>query len=526
MTLEQLPEEVLTTIAEFCAGRRTYKGQSKADIDGPTLKSLRLISRAFERRASPILFREYTIYPHIKSLEQLVELSNTSRLSHCVQKLIYDTRWRGTIAGFLAEALKDRKEPITDPSEDAFIERLEQAQQGILNSRFGACQIAPQALLDMAFENLRHSTHVTVREKVWGVEKSFKEVVPRFYENLFLGYKQYLRRDSLNEEPIKRGAAELAGASRSVVPSLLAAARKLVSCHTFRVDCVDWQSDWVDPDMLVCRPVYNGFLSRLKCLELGQHHIAGLYYREYYHDSEITTNLLQLLSMATNLERLAIRFWTNERCVSDTIGPPAVCYRSRSVPCRSVLYCSRFMHTSGLYRAQLTRSTKLESLKLEGLTCTLSEFEDVLSECASSLKTLCLWNLTMLPERRDGPRACLVKVLKWIRTNMSLAHFEVGGYWQNIGCQTWTFSNINETCKDTDLYHEVTAYITKGGKCPLEHVEIPEDYFDLGRKVWTKHRPKLLRDPTYWGDRSWNMKLVRSPRFDPNSDRSDYENDP
>lgn len=493
----ELPDEILEIILNGC--------------DISTLKALRLASSRLERLATILVFRHVQLYPHMQSFEQLFSIASSQRLCHYVQTLHYDARWRGILPLVQFHVLEDHRSGTRDvlKQRQKFRQHIHKVNSQSLQAWHTGHQLTMMSVLEDTFASLLNLKEIVVNEATRSFEaqpRPDSEELPLFYQRLISGYQSHIdqtpHRRSVREEP-----------KPSVHPcflAFLAAARRLPgSLDAFRVEGMSWRS-FEAPDLFKYSRNYINTLAKLKTLELGVDP------SESYNPRipQICENLQDLLRMAVNLEKLRLEL-SKLRC-----GLPRRPYT------REIMNSSYHRPHLSIFQLRdlrerlppcLTWSTKLKYLHLQGLICTQEELHSVLSACSQSLKELELARIIVLPDTPNGPRACLVKLIKFIQSHMQLEMVDFQGYMTNCGMQRWRFPSSPVDC---GFKNEVIRFIVQGGPCPLEHVKIHHGYYDLGKQTWTAVVPSMLREKDYYGDASWIM-YVRPD----NEDRqlSEYE---
>ena len=92
-----------------------------------------------------------------------------------------------------------------------------------------------------------------------------------------------------------------------------------------------------------------------------------------------------------------------------------------------------------------------------------------------------------------------------MREHLDLDELKLEGFFTNGGMQNWTFLDargLNKGAQPT-LYARILGFVVKDGSCPVEHLEIPDNYFDLGKLKYSKQAPEeLKKDKRYQGDES------------------------
>lgn len=486
--LLQIPDELLDNICLHCTTE--------------DLMTLRTVSSKFERFAASRLFRTFTLYPHTISFRNLSSVAKSSRIHHHVQTLFYDAKWRGTVAMVLAFLAKERDaEPQSVETREVFAQHMREMDSQALQADNVSHQLTQMGVLEDIFESLVGLKHIVADEGTWariGELSRQDSLVPQFYQRLVRGYEVYLG-------PLNLADSADDGYSPRHYPcalNLLAAARKLPGkLESFRINNTDWHACFDELHMFKYPDVYAPSLEWVKTAEFSLAPQQCKYIRSW----TIVENVQDMLRLMINLESLRLVLRNDEQ------GLPARSKSARIYDGNHRLFVKSFFQLSGSMRhaplstpARLTWSSKVTHLTVQGLVCTLLELQSVLLHCANSLKELKLPSLIVLPETSDGPRACLVKMIKWMESHLHLDQVDFEEYLTNCGTQNWF---VNRDTEGSCLYNQVTRFITRGGPCPLDHVEIPEGYFDLGKQDHSEDIPWMLKDESCFGDVTWDMRV-------------------
>lgn len=143
----------------------------------------------------------------------------------------------------------------------------------------------------------------------------------------------------------------------------------------------------------------------------------------------------------------------------------------------------------------------------------------------ATLELLRLDEIELLPE--DGqpgtPRACWVKVMKWMQRHLvKLKSIEFRGRITNGGMQTWIVTSNPFTRYEDCLLERVCHFFLKGGPCPLDAFAIKAGAYDFMKDTLGAQTPDYVyEDEEYEGDSSWQMEYDESYNDEADDDEHD-----
>lgn len=505
-----LPPELLKHIFQYC--------------DYATFKALRLVSHIYERLTSPQVFEHVIVVNHFDSIQKLTNIAHSPRLKRLVRHINYNAAWRDAIR--IMTCCMNEGPRIEDVDKLARLrshfDRVCAADERLVKSRNIAHHFAHMAIFQDIFANLPFLESIKIDE---GDVDTFLDTnnLPAFLAKLFEGCDEFVSVATLIKEMRANRADDREALAFPLTMSLIAAMRHCApSMRSFEI----WNTPWEGPDKNWCTPhlfkpvsLHQNLLARLTRFVIGH----GPGYRMHLLDNIDSTpvdNLRGFLALMNDLEDLTLilnRGSYEPRLLGTGRRVTLIDWSGHET--RSTRY-----HAHRTLMQQLSQYPKIRYLHLDGLICTFSELKSVLGK-SRGLRSLSLSSLMLLPERSDDElrQPCLVKCLKWIGSRLKLCHFEVNKFWSNRGCQRWQINapdavNKGMTGTTSTLWHRVIDFVLTGGECPLNDVEIPEDYFDLGRPNndlrW--QLPTMFTQKQYLGDATWDMRFsyVKVPAED------------
>lgn len=469
------------------------------------LKCLRLVCKAFEEFTSPKLFRTFVLYPHFARTGELGSLAKATHLTPYVQKIIFDFASFVLLEDALWEIDTDEvlDRPLTPEYREIIRLICSQSISCIRPTDQLNLMLALQQLLP-SFENLYE---IKVMEDSAWVESCD---IPDFYKR-YLGHEMLkaaekaigrTRQDFVLEEP-----------SQSLMAIMLSTMTMAKPLRSLELHALEMDESMLNGDSLRMYPQFRQIVAALENLTLI------LSEDMLQIDSQTTYRLQILLMQATNLDRLTLKFgdlsmWHRKEIFLGDAADGGVTdergidhFMPTFHPVRS-----QAAGTDGrpqLLSLRLTWSDRIEYLSLNLLQCTDLEFREVLSHCSKSLRKLRVANFLLIPRkdsRHLGPRGCLVKLIKWMQKALNLQEVSFTGLLTNLGMQHWHVAVEPKlrSAKPSDLQSRVSRFIVEGGSCPLDHVEIPSGYYDLGKQQFDSEISKDWDIAAHAGDDSWD----------------------
>lgn len=492
--LNELPSELADLILEH--------------LEKKELKSLRLASKKYRDATTSQLFQCFTLYPHMASFDRLLAIANTPVLSNSIEELEINTAFRG-LARVPPRYLVPPKRELCNRFrrvDDKFKKRklsdqiaeVAAALRMMYSKTFAggntSDELSQMVHLQDIFPKLMKLWHLRVTDACSETD------LPHFYCTLLPGFctsstKAYshLLQDFSDTEDVQQ----------SYALGVLAAARSVSSLRTFQMHGLDWEDLMGTPDLFRRPLLFRDTLARLQHLELTTQ------MAKHHWDGDVTLNLQAMLRLAVNLQTLVLWF---RKAEDAEIGGEALYDWAYDEHCKSNFQLGLDEHDEDFegpieMPARLTWSSKLRHLDLKGLVCTAEEMQSILGYCATGLKSLELSDIILMPQTKTGPRSCLVKFFKWMQQHLQLEELVLEGFFTNGGMQDWTFLDESEHSNGQEnLRAKTLRFVLNGGTCPLDHVEIPDGYFDLGKLRYKKEAPRSLKkDEKYQGDDSLYM---------------------
>ncbi|KAK5949311.1 hypothetical protein OHC33_009664 [Knufia fluminis] len=494
LSLLMLPDEILEMI---------YKPLSNID-----LKHVRLTSRHLATLVTLQLFHVFVLYPHQRSFRLLLAAIEAPHIVCHIRVLHYDASFAHVRTAADQQLTKICKaqgmelEEYADIIHPAWSIRCESLQT---QDREEMAYMTQLALLSRAAACLTNLKRVKVSEgpgKSWNAP--YSDNLPCFYVKLLEEAYMYAEPE-VDIRDLGKFHEDYHASFYAYSIPILAAANLLPNPLEYcDVNVLDWTQF-----------LENTQLSGVNSL-LIEKTMRGLRELNFWYDhpswgaSSYSHGTLQdILVLAGKLESLTLRFryndmesWKEPLDLVFIVNMNRDCQRSFFHPVD---------HHAG-FPARLAWSSQLRRLELGGLFCSLEEFKNVLAACTDILEDLTIRDpvltLSIDPATRQPQRGCFVKLLKWMQQTLTLTRFVPAGLWSNGGMQTWVLDDsaagrVNGT--ELSMHETVTKFVVKGGGCPLEHVEIPDGHYDLGKRIPTQDAPDDLRNKLYQGDRSWQM---------------------
>lgn len=469
-------------------------------LDKKSLKSLRLTSRICNRLSTPMLFRSFSVYPHTRSFERLILVSEASNVANHVQCIIYDTVFVGLTNMILQRLRSVYSADISEEDKKAAIDHtLVLHKQNILVD-VPTDLLASLSYLERAFAGLPNLKSVFIRDAAGGPftqqllwsNYSGSESLPHFYTQIVdetCGKFEHTR--------LERGywGSPHCRAPYSL-PVLMALHKMPGSLEEIDMVGVRWISFLQIGDWSKHHSLFKG-LESLKAFRIVAPTDCVFPGGRAMHD------LQSLLKIMPVLEKLALCFRMDDDIY---VRGQRMLGDEYDVECRSYFEARGRDPNELQVPAQLSWAPKLKHLELQGLMCTSKEMRGILKHCATTLRTLVLGRLVLVPEERSGPRACLVSLFKWIQKHMPLENIRLENYLINCGMQNWwVVGNVPELVENT-LYGKVKEFILKGGPCPLDYVAVPAGHYDVHKKSYVEMVPDSLLEESFSGDESWEMR--------------------
>lgn len=479
-SLLDLPSELLDTVL--------------LNLQKRQLKAIRLTARDLSKAAASHLFRSYTLYPHLESFDKLLCIAKDNKIGPLVRLLEYNTAFRCLPRlPFRAFGL-GRRETMTQAQHNELSSYLRTLHKNTLMGGNTSDELTQMEFFQRIVPRLSGLRSIRILETPdgFGLPDFYARSLPNGCR--WIPYAQIRLDQEIADDPEPRQSHALA---------MLAGARQLATLNTLEVNGMQWDDFLGQPDLFKRPILFRDALGRLTTLEL-KIRAGGT---DHLWDGDVILNLQDMLQLAGALERLVLWF----RDVDEFfVGGEQVYDFKDDEHCRSIfqLYFDDDPVESSIVPElipRLTWSLKLRYLELRGLVCTFKEFKKILRQCCTSLRILNLSGLILLPEVRRGRRACLVHMFKWMQKHLQLSEFEPHGPFTNGGRQTWIIRGLPSP--EGSIYKKLVAFVTSPDpttlECPIDHLAVPEGYFDLACKTYQKETPKILHEPKYQGDESF-----------------------
>lgn len=168
-------------------------------------------------------------------------------------------------------------------------------------------------------------------------------------------------------------------------------------------------------------------------------------------------------------------------------------------------------HAKPLYNGPLQRLT------LFGMRVTSQELKAILTPYLRSLEYLSLGDLILVPTAFDSPRACIIRMFKWVQARFSkLKEVHLNGVFSNCGMQQWVVDQGEISTRG--IRHDVEKFLVNGGVCPLEMYAIPDGHFDAGIRTFAPGAvSEAYRRLHFDGDDTW-YAIAIDPEWDSDED--------
>ncbi|KAK5100381.1 hypothetical protein LTS08_005130 [Lithohypha guttulata] len=510
-SLPSLPDELINQILD--------------SLTNKDLKALRLTARRLLDSTTARIFKHFKLYPHQRSFERLDRICTTPRLQPLITRLTYDASYV-----LLTEGMRGSIQWLWkhDTSDDGFgakkkknLKHADFLNNQTIYSNRAIDNLWQLTRLESALARLPHLQSVVVVDPIPEELSRHGDIVldelPDFYAKLveeMCGCDPTL----LAQLHLDEGDDQI---SSSYAHTVLLAAQKLV--HPLR-SLTLLETRWehlLQGSSTNLSHVLGAALCNLTSLKIVS--ADGM---PDYTGRELTDRLCTILSRATNLNNLHLAF-----------GRSFSAYRLGNVQDRSMFQPDQ--QERDYYEpvsAQLTFSSSLRDLMLKDLVCTSTEMKRILLHCAVSLESLYIHSLTITPEERDGPRSCLVDLIKWMQQNLNLKNIVLEGKLTNCGMQDWRIDHnhkAQERCptpiddevgETTNLSNQVEQFIlqTDSHLCPLNHLTIEPGYFDFRREFRETPVPHDLIDLAWTGNENFRI-VYDAQRYDRQMLRQPYD---
>lgn len=474
------------------------------ELDNAELKALRQASRFLSSLSTPRLFERFTLYPHIRSFERLLSISESESLRCCVQYLEYETGYLGLTDRFIRRLQTVWSSQISPEQKKKAIEHAHVVTSQKIRADVPLDNMAQLDYLERAFPNLMNLRAIVVQDSCEHLDEGFtREEMPHFYAQLAeetCGLYPHTR--------LEHGTLGVRHSSYATYAhAVMIAASKLPasSLEYLEINGFNWQHF-----------LHIGTFSKFH--NLFQRNMAGLKSLTLYAQRhgfclgvQAVANLQTLLRAAENLEEL--RF-SGRWCDDIRLYGPDLIDEDVGTTYRSIFQPRLSEQDLPPLPAQLIWSPKLRHLELCGITISPKEFKHVLKPCCDTLESISLANVVLVPEDfskhppKEVPRACWVNMLKWMQRHLKkLQQVNISARLTNGGMQHWRVASHPVVNGENCLRKRVCEFLLKGGPCPLEHVAIKPGDYDLKKKTWTGSVPEFIDNhpSEYDGDSSWRM---------------------
>ncbi|KAK5076344.1 hypothetical protein LTS08_006975 [Lithohypha guttulata] len=480
--LLSLPPELLQEVWNF--------------LDKKSLKALRSTSRLCNKWSTPQLFRDFAIYPHVRSFERFINVSSSPGLAVFVQSIHYNTRFLRLTDMILRRLESVYSKDISEEERRIVTERALKLHKQNLQAENPMDDITQVIYFQRAFPSLPNLASITVQDALPSTYEHLHSPrdggLPHFYSQIVdetCGRFEHTRLEQgMWGQPRCRSTY-----SRAVLMTLHCLPRHL---DNLKLVGLRWGPFLLQGDFAKHEAYFRSTFANLKSLQLKAPS------RDPKFPLPLTfCNLQAILKEMVQLQSLTISFQSLDSI--EVIGQHMEDLTSGRA-CRSFFAARRSDITAT--PARLSWSPKLRHLKLSGLVCTSKEVKSILKHCSKSLVSLKLGGLILVPEEPEGPRACLVDLFKWMRRHLKLEKFGLGGAFTNGGMQDWFVNKWADADPDnTRLRTKLRDYVLNGGECPLDHVCIAPGFYDVHKKSHMHEVPSTLKEGGFGGDETWEM---------------------
>ena len=469
--LEMLPVEVLLQLMPL--------------LDVSDLKNFRGLRKSLNDVPNSILFRTFYLYPHKPSFEALLHLVEEESIRCHVRRLVYDIRWADLDAQVYTgikrfySTTRHFSEIINDLRFETLINEHDEAVITVYLA-LAFCKLP--TLDDIQVLDLQHPFDKRQRDSC-----RFEQVPEYYRRSVEKIHGQPLVRQTRFRHAIVDGFKPAAVAS-----CVLEAARQVeLSVSTLRLVGISSTDVAAQVTIEDIPGRYGLVLARIEDLRID----FGCIPRA--KERAALARLPVVLSECTSLVDLYLEFGTIGRDFPDI---------DAAAPYADVSLFDDMFPDTPPERQRLVNSKCLRSLDLRGFRCTESQFKHLLDGvCTQSpdLAGFCTWDLTIVPESPAGPKGCLVRIIKFLRS-LRLGGCRLSGTILITGVQQWVItppSGLDMLCDKVHEYiDQMGEYEGDDAECPLEYAAIPDGEDDLRIPV------EYNDEPTYWrGDASWQM---------------------
>lgn len=498
--LKALPPELLSYVLDL--------------LENHDLKQLRAADHSLHTLCTPRLFETFVIFPHRHSLQDLVSLSQCDVRKY-VRHLCYETRYR------MVPIMAIRRLHAVWSSRISRTDMMEIHQQAEQDEIEALCferrgdDRAQLTMLQEAFANLSNIHKISISGPGCYSPAEFSSCsfpLPSFYARM-------LSRtcNRFMDTRLEHGAYGFSGLHGAYLAPLIEAARILPQgLSELNVSDIGLADMLRHLDYPRSAWMHKHTLSSIRKFRLET---AGSDSSYMIHLSRLVSMLEQMLE----LEDLHLALRTPVRSFSDE---DIMVEESGASPYTSMLTGIGIVGHITQGPAKPLYSGPLQRLTLFGLRVTSQELKAVLTPHLNNLEYLALGDLTLVPTALRDPRACIVRMFKWIQAGFSnLQEVHLCGGFSNCGMQRWVADEGDDP--QTGIRYEVEQFLIHGGVCPLETHAIPDGYFDVGISAYAPGATaQAYRGHHFDGDATWYTAAgVSDSAWAPDDDQSDELSD-
>lgn len=154
-------------------------------IHAPELKALRRTSKFFEKLSTPRLYANFTLYPHVRSFERLLNIAECEKLRSHVRRLNYDTGYLSLTGRFLQRIQTVWSNEISADEKQSAIEHARIIDSQKINANLSMDNMVQLNYLERAFAKLANLRDIEVQDSCEHLNEGFtQEQMPSFYAQL------------------------------------------------------------------------------------------------------------------------------------------------------------------------------------------------------------------------------------------------------------------------------------------------------------------------------------------------------
>lgn len=471
-SLLSLPPELLLRILEYAPPA--------------SLQQLRASSKNLQALADPLLWHTIHLYPHLDRFRQVLDLSMHPPVRNHVRRIVYDLRWAPVVDRIIKRIQTVFSARVTALERDSALREAQHVRMGTLEpSRDDDIELL---FLHDILRNLTSLESIVVQENNRSHSTSNSidiDSLPPYYQKI-----RERTCGALVDSDLEPGIYCFRASTRSTKRLIMATHSLLKRIRNFEIYNAHWDHVTAFEPTGKHLLLLSDFISGLKALTLHASFSSDVSPRF------LLTNLGTVLSLASGLEILDLSFGVtresdpfDDEWSSDEDGQAAESVMDN----QSVLEIIK----RG-YRGHPNLGHGLKRLTFTELRSCQSDLLEVLKRGASTLKTLELNHIELLPERERLPfcppisqrqMPCLVDMLRKIRSLLSLDKIWFSRRFRNFGRQEWDL--YPEAIYDESpayaempgprplLLEQIFQWVLGAERCPIEELAIKAGNLDI-----------------------------------------------